>query len=40
MWKGKGERRLTSRVDSPCLPEGDILFTILASGIADIKLVS
>jgi DNA repair protein RadA len=33
--KSKGERRIATLIDSPYLPEGEALFTIVASGIAD-----
>ncbi|MFX1563793.1 MAG: hypothetical protein ACFFDP_10875 [Promethearchaeota archaeon] len=33
--KSKGERRIATLIDSPYLPEGEALFTIGASGIAD-----
>jgi DNA repair protein RadA len=33
--KSKGERRIATLIDSPYLPEGEALFTIVAAGIAD-----
>jgi DNA repair protein RadA len=33
--KSKGERRIATLIDSPYLPEGEALFTIVANGIAD-----
>ncbi|MFX1562865.1 MAG: hypothetical protein ACFFDP_06120 [Promethearchaeota archaeon] len=33
--KSKSERRIATLIDSPYLPEGEALFTIVASGIAD-----
>jgi hypothetical protein len=33
--KSKEERRIATLVDSPYLPEGEALFTIVANGIAD-----
>jgi DNA repair protein RadA len=33
--RSKGERRTATVIDSPYLPEGEALFTIVANGIAD-----
>jgi len=33
--KSKGEWRIATLIDSPYLPEGEALFTIVANGIAD-----
>ncbi len=33
--KGKGEKRVAKLVDSPCLPEGECVFTITEDGIRD-----
>ena len=33
--KSKGERRIAQLIDSPYLPEGEALFTIIANGIGD-----
>lgn len=35
--KGKGEQRICKIFDSPCLPEGEAIFAIDASGIIDPK---
>lgn len=35
--KGKGEQRICRIYDSPCLPESDAIFAILAEGIGDPK---
>jgi len=33
--KSKGERWIATLIDSPYLPEGEALFTIVANGIVD-----
>ncbi|MCK4884021.1 MAG: DNA repair and recombination protein RadA, partial [Candidatus Diapherotrites archaeon] len=33
--KGKGEKRIAKLVDSPCLPDGESLFSVTENGIED-----
>lgn len=34
--KSKGERRIAKLIDSPCLPEGETVFKVIADGIRDV----
>ncbi len=35
--KSKGEKRIAKLVDSPCLPEGEVIFAVTSQGIRDIE---
>lgn len=35
--KGRGETRICKIYDSPCLPEAEAVFAVLADGIGDAK---